>query len=194
MTTTTAKLIFGLLLMGCLPSAAQESQKSFPDEYQEKWEKSGPNVRLMRHFDGTRTEFRRSPDDRTHTKKTFGTNGHLILTSIYRMDTSGNPRSCKIYGGRKELLYKVAYGYHKAHGRLVAEDMFDARQDRRHPVTNKELPVRRMYYTYDALGNRSRPISYVFVKGRTAEQIFGKDNKKPTYLPENNPFKNERKR
>ena len=169
------------------------AQKSFPDEYQEKWEKAGPNVRFMRHQDGTRTEFRRSPDDRIHTKKTFNSNGALVLVSVYRMDPQGNPRSCKIYDGRKTLLYKVSYGYHRNHGRLVAEDMFDARSQRINPNTGKEIPVRRMYYTYDAQGSRSRPICYNFLEGKRAEEIFGKDRMKST-LPEDNPFRRGRGR
>ena len=192
MRTATAKLApLYLLLLGCLTCAAQNARKQFPDQYQEKWEKSGPNVRFMRHYDGTRTEFRRSPDDRTHTKKTYNSNGRLSLVSVYRMDTNGNPRACKIFGKRKELLYTVKYGYHREHGRLVAEDMFDAQRKRTHPKTGKELPVRRMYYTYDAQGNRSRPICYVFIKGRTAEEVFGKNKERPTYVPEENPFRNE---
>lgn len=195
MSTTTAKLAISLLFLFCgVSAAAQGTQKSFPDEYQEKWEKSGPNVRYMRHYDGSKTEFRRSPDDRIHTKKTYNTNGRLVLTSVYRMDANGNPRSCKIYGKDRQVLYKVSYGYHKVHGRLVAEDMFDARRQHINPKTGKELPVRRMYYTYDTSGNRSRPIAYVFVKGKTSEEIFGPDNKRPTYLPEDNPFRNEGRR
>ncbi|NNC90290.1 MAG: hypothetical protein HKN82_17675 [Akkermansiaceae bacterium] len=189
MPTTTAKLGIATavaLLLGFLPVLS--AQKSFPDEYQEKWEKAGPNVRFMRHYDGTRTEFRRSPDDRIHTKKTFSGNGALVLVSVYRMDALGNPRSCKIYDGRKNLLYKVAYGYHKEHGKLVAEDMFDARTKRLNPNNGREMPVRRMYYTYDAQGNRSRPICYNFLEGERAEKIFGKDRMKTTF-PENNPFR-----
>lgn len=193
MISTTAKLILGLSLLGLgWAGAVLPGQKSFPDEYQEKWEKPGPNIRFMRHFDGTRTEFRRSPDDRIHTKKTFTSSGALALVSVYRMDENGNPRSCKIFDGRKNLLYKVSYGYHRGHGRLVAEDMFDARVKRINPNTNREMPVRRMYYTYDAQGNRSRPICYVFVKGKTAEEVFGKDKTQSTF-PENNPFMKERR-
>ena len=191
MPTTIAKAgvaVLTALAFGSAPGLSAE--QSFPDEYQEKWEKAGPNVRFMRHHDSTRTEFRRSPDDRIHTKKTFNPSGALVLVSVYRMDTQGNPRSCKIYDGRKNLLYKVSYGYHKVHGRLVAEDMFDARTKRINPNTGKEIPVRRMYYTYDAQGNRSRPICYNFLEGRKAEEIFGKDRMKSTF-PENNPFRRQ---
>ena len=50
----------------------QDKKKSFPDKFQEKWEKEGPNVRIKRHQDGSRTVFRRSPNDRTLVKRTWG--------------------------------------------------------------------------------------------------------------------------
>lgn len=134
---------------------------------------NGPNVRVMRHEDGSRTVFTRAPDDRTLTKKKFSASGVLNMLTIYRMDGAGNPIGCKIYDGQNELLYKVSYGYRKSDGLLVEERMFDARVVRRDKDTGKEMPVQRICYLYDAQGNRSAPIVYNLLPGKTFEQVFG---------------------
>ena len=181
----TAALV--VTLLGTLPQWAS-AQANTTKSYLEKWEADGPNVRIMRHEDGSRTEFRRSPDDRTLTKKMTGTNGAIKMVTVYRLDKNGNPRGCQIFDGRGTLLYKVSYGYHTTTGQLVAEDMFDARTKILNPDTGKEMPVRRMYYTYDAQGNRSKAQAFVNIKGRMAEDVYGKA--KTTY-PDENPFKAE---
>ena len=145
----------------------------------------GPNVRVMRHDDGSRTVFTRSPDNRTLTKRTFTTNGALFLVTIYRMDEHGNPTGCKIYDGKKNEMYKTSYGYRKSDGMLVEERMYDSRTKRIDPNTGNEMPVRRFFYTYDALGNRSVPISMTLIPGKTAEEVYGK----PTAL-DSDPFLN----
>lgn len=133
----------------------------------------GPNVRVMRHDDGSRTIFTRSPDNRTLTKKTYTGNGALFLITIYRMDAHGNPMNCKIYDGQKTEMFKSRYGYRKSDGVLVEEQMFDSRVKRVDPNTGEEMPVRRFIYTYDALGNRSAPISITLTPGKTAEEVYG---------------------
>ncbi len=144
----------------------------------------GPNVRVMRHDDGSRTIFSRSPDARTLTKKTYTENGALFLVTIYRMDAQGNPMNCKIFDGQKNEMFKSRYGYRKSDGQLVEEQMFDSRVKRIDPNTGEEMPVRRFIYTYDALGNRSAPISITLTPGKTAEEVYGK----PTVL-DVDPFK-----
>lgn len=133
----------------------------------------GPNVRVKRHDDGSRTIFTRSPDNRVLTKKTFTANGALFLVTIYRMDAHGNPMNCKIYDGQKNEMFKSRYGYHKETGQLVEEQMFDSRVKRTDPNSGEEMPVRRFIYNYDALGNRSAPISITLTPGRTAEEVYG---------------------
>jgi hypothetical protein len=134
----------------------------------------GPNVRVMRHDDGSRTIFTRSPDNRTLTKKTYTGNGALFLITIYRMDQYANPTGCKIYDGQKNEMYKTSYGYRKSDGELVEERMFDSRVKRIDPQSGKEMPVRRFIYTYDALGNRSAPLAITLIPGKTAEEVYGK--------------------
>ena len=133
----------------------------------------GPNVRVMRHDDGSRTLFTRTPDNRSLTKKKFNANGVLVMMTNYRMDSNSNPVSCKIYDGANNLLYKVSYGYRKSDGQLVEERMFDARTKRLDPNTGAEMPVQRVCYVYDAQGNRSAPIVYNLLPGKTFEEVFG---------------------
>lgn len=147
----------------------------------------GPNVRVTKHDDGSRTIFVRSPDNRTMTKRTFTGNGALFLVTIYRMDEQGNPMNCKIYDGQKNEMFKSRYGYRKADGLLVEEQMFDSRVKRLDPNTGEEMPVRRFIYTYDAMGNRNAPISITLTPGATAEDVYGL----PT-APDSNPFEGER--
>jgi hypothetical protein len=147
----------------------------------------GPNVRVMRHDDGSRTLFTRTPDNRSLTKKKFNANGVLVMMTNYRMDSNSNPVSCKIYDGANNLLYKVSYGYRKSDGQLVEERMFDARTKRQDPNTGVEMPVQRVCYVYDAQGNRSAPIVYNLLPGKTFEEVFGV---KSSAL-DVNPFKEE---
>ena len=138
----------------------------------------GPNVRVMRHEDGSRTLFTRAPDERTLTKKKYSANGVLTMLTIY-------PIGCNIFDGQNQKLFKVSYGYRKSDGQLVEERMFDARVMRRDKNTGKEMPVQRICYLYDAQGNRSAPIVYNLLPGKTMEQVFGV---KSSAL-ETNPFK-----
>ncbi len=137
-----------------------------------KVEAEGPYVRVMRNQDGSSTVFRRSPDNRTLTKKTLTAQGTVQSITVYRMDPEGNPRSCKIYDGQNQELFKVSYGYDKQYGRLVEERMFDSRVKRIDPNTGNEMPVRRFLYTYDAQGNRSRPVSIVLTPGKKADDVY----------------------
>ncbi len=146
----------------------------------------GPNVRYMRHEDGSRSVFIRSPDNKTLTKKTFSANGVRTMTTTYKMDANGNPLGCKIRDGLNQELFKVSYGYHRVTGLLVEELMFDSRVKRINPNSGKEMPVQKLAYIYDAEGKRSAPIAYNYLPGKTFEQVFGV---KSSAL-ETNPFKN----
>ncbi len=136
-------------------------------------EVDGPNVRVMRHDDGSKTIFVRSPDSRTLTKRTRNVKGLITMVTIYRMDKHANPTGCKIYDGDGNELYKFSYGYDKKTGRLAEERMFDSRVKRIDPKTGDEMPVRRFLYSYDALGNRSAPIAITLIPGLDAEDVFG---------------------
>ena len=159
----------------------------------EVWEATQHNVRIMRHRDGTNTEYRRSSDEKTLTKRrrdgARGGRNAIVTTTVYRMDARGNPLSCKIFDGKENLLYKVAYGYHRKTGQLIAEDTYDARVPQRDAKTGKEVPVRRMYWFYDGAGNVTRAFSYVWRKGEFAEDKFDQHKDYDTSFPTDNPFK-----
>ncbi len=160
-----------------------QAEKDFPIATTSK------NVRILRNNDGSYTEFSKSSDDRVIFRKTYGAakggNGHKVLRMcvIYRKDLFGRMRSGKIYDGAGKLLYRVVYGYHRKTGKLIAEDMFDARVKRtkaiRNPTTGKleerEIPVRRLYHRYDAQGRRAKPIVFCAPAGKLAEELFGKN-------------------
>ena len=167
-----AALIF---LASCLTSPADDDFNKV----------DGPNVRVMRNEDGSKTLFLRSPDNKTLTKKTFTANGVLELVTIYRMDANENPLGCKIYDGLKQELFKVSYGYRKSDGQLIEERMFDSRVRRINPADGvTEMPVRRFIYTYDGQGKRSRGQAVTFVEGKTADLVYRKGAADPE-----NPFK-----
>ncbi|MBK1856286.1 hypothetical protein JO972_15050 [Verrucomicrobiaceae bacterium 5K15] len=166
------------MLTALQPTCAQANVKEDPQ-----------NVRIMRNEDGSFTEFRRSPDERVIERRTYGDrqggNGDRVLrmTVIYRKDKNGKLRSGKIHGGNGQVLYRVVYGYRRSDGKLVAEDMFDARQKRGDYVINpksqkpefKEKPVRCLRHRYDAQGRQLKPIVVCAPAGKTAEKLFGKE-------------------
>jgi len=152
-------------------------------------QKADKDVRIMRNEDGSFTEFRRSSDERVIERRTYGNRqggaGDRVLrmSIIYRKDKNGKLRSGKIHDGTGKVLYRVVYGYHRTSGKLVAEDMFDARVKRGDaiidPNTNKpvfkEKPVRCLRHRYDAQGRQLKPIVVCAPAGKTAEKLFGKD-------------------
>jgi hypothetical protein len=155
-----------VLMTSVVCTAAQQSMADFNSV-------DGPNVRVMRHTDGSRTLFTRTPDNRSLTKRRFSANGVLMMLTVYRMDANSNPISCRISDGQGNQLFKVSYGYRKSDGQLVEERMFDARVVRRDPHTGKEAPVQRICYVYDADGNRSAPLVFNLLPGKTFEEVFG---------------------
>lgn len=173
----TWKILALAALLAAPAASSQQAAKEF-------FEVDGPNVRVMRHQDGSQTRFTRTPDKRSLTKRKFSANGVLTMLTVYRMDANGNPVSCKIYDGGNNLLYKVSYGYRKSDGQLVEERMFDARVVRKDPNTGKEMPVQRICYVFDAQGNRSAPIVYNLLPGKKFEDIFGEKST----MPGANPF------
>jgi hypothetical protein len=166
LTTWKTLTVVSVLLATMFCSAAQKPSPDFDSV-------DGPNVRVMRHEDGAQTRFTRTPDNRTLTKKKFSANGTLLMVTVYRMDANENPISCRISDGQGNLLFKVSYGYRKSDGQLVEERMYDARVIRRDPNTGKEMPIQRICYVYDAQGNRSAPIVYNLLPGKTFEEVFG---------------------
>lgn len=145
------------------------------------WESKGPHVRIKRNDqDGSQVIFQRSPDDRTLVKTTKDENLRIKMKATYTRNPKGFLTTGRIHDGQGNLIYRVKYGYDRKTGQLIAEDMFDARVRRTYPDVRdsngqlKEMPIRRVYYFYDADGNQSKAISLVPNKGKTAEEVFKK--------------------
>lgn len=136
-------------------------------------EMNSANVRVYRHEDGSKDVLERTKDARTLIKRTIGADGRQTIVTVYTTDAAGNPMSCKIFDSAKNELFKVRYGYRKSDGQLVEEQMFDSRVKRLNPADGREMPVRRFIYTYDAQGNRSKPMAITLTPGKDAEQVFG---------------------
>ena len=161
--------LLALLASGLLPAQADE----------DLWEAKGPHVRIKRNQDGSRVEFRRSPDDQKLVKTTKNENGVIRMSSVYFRNKKGFLTAGRIYDGLGNMMFRVRYGYDRESGQLIAEDMFDQRAPlHRFDEGGKrvEIPVRRIYYFYDAQGNQSKAISLVAKKGKMANEVF-KDRK-----------------
>ncbi len=153
------------------------------------WESKGPHVRIKRNDqDGSYVVFERSPDDRRLVKTTKDQNDRVKMKATYLRNQKGFLTVGRIHDGQGVQIYRVQYGYDKESGLLVAENMFDARVKNYYPPSFRdengqrvEMPVRRVYYFYDADGNQSKAISLVPNPGKTAQATF-KKTKKPLDL------------
>lgn len=153
------------------------SSSPISNAQQKKVTDANSHVRLMKNVDGSTTQFKRDLYNTTLEKSTFieKQNGEKIIRTrtTYVRDKQGRLRSGIIEDGQRIKLYKLRYGYDPKTGRLIAENMFDARTIRRNDANDpsKETPVRALRYSYDAQGQRSKPIVYVGVVGKTAQEL-----------------------
>lgn len=169
----TRTLIVSLLAFGTV----------FADD--DLWEAKGPHVRIKRNDqDGSFVVFERSKDDRRLVKTTKDHNKKIKMMATYERNQKGFLNVGRIYDGQGTLLYRVKYGYDPETAQLIAEDMFDARVKNYYPASIRdekgnrvEMPVRRVYYFYDADGNQSKAISLVPNPGKTAKETFVKSRK-----------------
>jgi len=140
-------------------------------------EVQGPYASVKTNKDGSREFFERTRDMTVITKRTVSAEGKPVLKTVYRLSPKGNPLTCDIFDGKGTRLFKSRYGYDPkkglTFGKLVEEQMFDARVKRIDPKSGQEIPVRRFIYTYDAQGNRNAPISITTIPGKTADEVFG---------------------
>ncbi len=148
----------------------------------------GPFVRVKRNEDGTKTVFERGNDRKTLTKKTYNAQKNVTMTTVYRLDARGNPLKCDIFDGAGNQLYKTAFGYSKrpgpTFGKLVQELLFDTRVKRYFPERNpdgtrREKPVHMFIYSYNADGSANLPVGMTLIKGKTADEVFGKSQALP---------------
>lgn len=152
--------------------------------------------RLMNNRDGSVTEFTRNAENTVLIKKTYvdKPNGERVMrdTTTFRRDKLGNLRSGIIADGAKRPLFRIVYGYHKDTGRLVAENMYDARVKRTFKEDpTKEEPVRATRYHYTAQGERSAPIVFTSQAGKTSEELMNYLNRNKKSDVELDPFRND---
>lgn len=133
---------------------------------------NGPNLRVIRNQNGTRSIFTRNPEGTIIVRKTYSATGVLTTVANYRFKL-GNPLGCKIVDGVGRPLFNIVYGYHKVTGLLVSELMFDAARKSIDPNTGMEIPVREVRYTYDAAGIRSKPEITNSLPAESLEQVIG---------------------
>ena len=148
----------------------------------------GPFVRVKRNEDGTKTVFERGNDRKTLTKKTYNAQKNVTMTTVYRLDPRGNPLKCDIFDGVGNRLYKTSFGYSKrpgpTFGKLVSELLYDTRVKRYFDTRDKqgkrvEMPVHRFIYSYNADGSANLPVGMTLIKGKTADEVFGKSQALP---------------
>lgn len=183
--TTTLRLL--LLAMAVFLSA---SSPAFAGKKNE-----GQLVRISKNRDGSSTEFKRNPDNTVLRKTTYvkKANGEKVVRTftLYRRDKYGNLRSGSIHDGKNNKLFRVVYGYHIDTGRLIAENMYDARVRRtRADDPTKEEPVRATRYHYDSQGKRSAPMVFTSQAGKTSDQLMNYlDRNKPASDVDADPFR-----
>ncbi len=185
---------------------------AYCQDHNELWESKGPHVRIKRNsHDDSHVVFQRSPDDQKLVKTTKDKNGNIQVVATYYRNAKGFLTAGRIHDGQGALLYRVKYGYDKQSGLLLAEDMFDGRVKHYFPDgvldkkgNRKEMPIRRIYYFYDASGSQSKAIALVPRKGKTAEELYGQQDENKFYTeekfdpgistrPDQNPFDLEKK-
>jgi len=113
------------------------------------------HVHLIKNPDGSFTKFIKDLNNTSLLKQIYEEkqNGEKIIltTTTYLRDKNGKFRSGIIEDHKRRKLYKLRYGYEPRTGRLIAENMYDARHVHKNdPLKpNKETPIRALRYTYN---------------------------------------------
>jgi len=135
-------------------------------------------AQVKKNADGTITELEHKDpqtiERRTLTPQKNGT-GIVASKTIYEKARDGILRNAKIYDGKGNIIFKIKYGYHKVNGRLILEELHDAKA-KRFNEQGREIPLQRLYYKYDIQGNRSKPFAITTSQKGTVEE-FGSWNK-----------------
>ncbi len=118
-------------------------------------------VRVTRHPDGAQAIYKRQAGQPGMLCMTYSASGKLAAINEYIEGKYGQLVGCVIYNGKRDVIYKVSYGYDQ-NARLIEERMFA------HP--SGEL-VQRVIYKYDAEGNRSKPVIISLNRNQNAQQI-----------------------
>ena len=105
-------------------------------------------VRVLRHPDGTRSFYKRQAGWKGMQCATYTASGKLAAINDYTEGRYGQLMGCVIYNNKREVIYKVSYGYDRK-ARLIEERMYS------YP---EQKLVQRVIYKYDARGKRSKPL------------------------------------
>ncbi|MDB6080210.1 MAG: sigE 1 [Akkermansiaceae bacterium] len=120
--------------------------------------------------------FTRAPDGRSVTMETLDDAGAIILVTVYRLSDEGKLLNSAIFDAHGTKLFTARYGYSKKPdvtcGKLVEEQMFDARAKRIGPG-GVEMPVRRFIYRYASDGSPMAPVKIVLEPGGKHIEVFG---------------------
>lgn len=138
------KKIISVALCLVMTCALHEASAQSPDLANESRDLS----RVVRHPDGSRSVYKRQRGEKGMKCATYTASGKLAAINDYREGNYGQLVGCVIYNNLRQPIYKVAYGYDSS-GRLIEERMFS------HPEGKL---VQRVIYTYDAGGNRNKPL------------------------------------
>lgn len=131
-------------------------------------------VRVTRHPDGARSIYKREKNKPGMRCATYF-QGKLVAINDYLEGKYGQLVGCNIYDYKRELIYQVSYGYDRR-SRLIEERMYRA--------GDKKL-VQRVIYTYDAAGNRNKPI--IISLNTNSQVIDARDAIRPT-MQDGDPF------
>ncbi len=116
---------------------------------------SDPDIRTELFDDGSRSLWIRSEDKARIDQYLFSAGGNLLAKKEFRIGADGNPLRCRIYDDTKTELFKIRYGYRKADGILVEEQVFDSTVK----DGEEEIPLRRVLHTYSSDSTESKTIS-----------------------------------
>ena len=104
-------------------------------------------VRVLRHPDGTRSFYKRQAGWKGMQCATYTASGKLAAINDYTEGRYGQLMGCVIYNNKREVIYKVSYGYDRK-ARLIEERLYSFPE---------ETFVQGLIYKYVARGKRSYP-------------------------------------
>lgn len=133
-------LLLGLVSAVALPELSAQSA--------DVTEQERDVVRVLRHPDGTRSFYKRQAGWKGMQCATYTASGKLAAINDYTEGRYGQLMGCVIYNNKREVIYKVSYGYDRK-ARLIEERMYS------YP---EQKLVQRVIYKYDARGKRSKPL------------------------------------
>ncbi|WP_193210731.1 hypothetical protein [Luteolibacter marinus] len=110
-------------------------------------------------------------------KEINGPDGKLHHKVVFRLSPTGKPLANRIFDSDGELLFKSRFGYNprpgSTHGKLVEEQIFDARVRQTDPKTGREIPVRRFIYQYGPDGALKAPATIETLPGFPLADLYG---------------------